>query len=64
MYDKQDILDSMRISRAGMRAVNSCIKTFPELSEICQEIVEAEQNNIKQLYIDLVELVKQEVSNV
>lgn len=56
MYDKQDILDSMRISRAGMRAVNSCIKTFPELTDICQEIVEAEQNNIKTLFAQLIEL--------
>lgn len=54
--DKQEILDSMKASRAGMRVVNSCIKTFPELSEICREIVEAEQSNIKNLFAQLIEL--------
>ena len=53
---KQDILDEIHQSRAGMRVVNSCIKTFPDLADICYEILETEQNNIKLYFLQLVEL--------
>ena len=58
MNEKEIILDQIKASRAGMRVVNSCIKTFPELAEICHDILETEQNNIKLYFSQLVELEK------
>lgn len=59
MQEKQQILDSIKASRAGMRVVNSCIKTFPQLSDICHDIIQKEQANIKKYFSQLVELERQ-----
>lgn len=53
---KQEILELIKASRAGMRVVNSCATTFPELADVCHKIVETEQSNIKNLFAELVEL--------
>lgn len=55
-HEKATLLDQIKASRAGMRVVNSCIKTFPELAEVCYDILEKEQNNIKLYFSQLVEL--------
>ena len=58
MQEKQQILDSIKASRAGIRAVNSCIKTFPHLKEVCFWIINKEQENIKLYFSQLIKLEK------
>ena len=54
--NKSDILEEIKHSRAGMRVVSSCIKTFPELSDICHTIIDLEQANIRKYFQQLIEL--------
>lgn len=56
MQTREEILESIKASRTGIRVVNSCIKTFPELKATCHEIIQKEQANIKKYYSQLVKL--------
>lgn len=55
-HQKATILNSLKASRQGMRVINHCASTFPELKDTCLSIVAAEQSNIKTLFNELIQL--------